>query len=246
MMHKSILVLGLMIALYLGVQAIEKLLTTEIHFDQKSMGEVAALLQGQGYQVSFEAKKVNLEKDRIVNEMGITINWKKHRFSVSIKEGASIEEALNMIVKQDPDYTWARHKNSDMYIIFPISDEDSTFMWETEPINVKNKKLKDVFSEDLKVSEHKIYVGRGYYKGIEPRLEKEDQQTYERKITANIPKLPFREVLNEIIASEPDLFYVTGGLSTTMVSVRSFRWERYNANKNFQQGASTDADKPRR
>ena len=222
------------------LQAAERPFTKAINSENKSMGEVAALLQDQGYRVSFEAKKVNLEKDRIVNEIGQTINWKKNRFSVSIKEGASIEEALDMIVKQDPDYTWARHKNSDMYIIYPISDEDSTFMWETEPINVKNKKLKDIFSEDLKVSEHKIYVGRGYYKGIEPRLEKEDQQTYERKITANIPKLPFREVLNEIIASEPDLFYVTGGLSTTIISIKSFRWERYNANKNFQQGTTAD------
>jgi len=153
---------------------------------------------------------------------------------VSIKKGTAIEEALTMVIKQDADYTWARHKNSDMYIIYPIRDEDSTFLWETKPTNVKKKKLKDVFSGDLEVSEHNIYVGRFFYKGIGDRLEKEDQQTYERKITANIPNLPFREVLNELIASKPDLFYVTGGLSTTIIEIRSFRWERYNVNKDSQ------------
>jgi hypothetical protein len=171
------------------------------------MGYIIRRLQVLGNRISIENVRIDILRDRIIDEQGQT-SWRKKKIALRIEKDASIEEVLETLVALDNSYDWYQYKDSDLYVVYPSTQRnpesnESEMMWEIEPLDVRDKPLKEILEEDFKISDHKISISM---------LRNYEMEIMERTFTISLPRMPFRDALNELLIREKDLYWGLGGL----------------------------------
>jgi len=186
--------------------------------DQPMGYAVGAIRSAMGYRICFEEVEIDtIIENQIINEQGQVVGWKKRNISFETSSNDNINDILDKIIALDNSYDWYRHNDTDIYVIYPISTKNpksdaSVLTWTVGPVNVKNKKLKDVLEDDLKILDNNVFLStlcRGGSCSDVP----------DRMVDLTISRMSFREALNELLTTENDLVWALGGLSKRALSI---------------------------
>lgn len=169
----------------------EKLMTCDILskrlnsfvLEKASIKETVSKLREHGLRICFEeVEKTNKEAD-----------VENHLISLELRD-KTVEKILNEIAVRTSQYTWKRHENTNILIIFPKSG--SVLNWKVPALKAKNRSIMDLLEKDdiLDLKRHNIIF---FYRGF--------TQPLDIPITIDLQDKPVMDSLNNLINSHPRL-----------------------------------------